>query len=356
MQIPIIYHKNFSKYDFGRTHPFNASRFMEFMKIFHELRLDKIGTFKIIEPKIASDKDLELVHTKKYIEHAKKMEQIKGHLSIDTYVLPGMIDANKLIVGAVLEAGNLLLQDKCKIAVTFGGFHHAGVESGEGFCIFNDIAITTKKLIEKGKKVMIIDTDAHQGNGTMDIFYEDANPLFMSIHQNPRTLYPGRGFIHEKGKNEGEGFTINIPMPMFAGNKEFEYALNEVFVPVAKEFIPDIIIRNGGCDPHFSDELTALGLDLIGLNKIGKIVRGASDSINSGLIDLTVSGYSKLVPYGWLALISGVTSVDVDFSKIVNEPKKIVPDWAKEEYLFNNTINEVNEIKKEFKDYWSCFQ
>lgn len=356
MQIPILYHKNFSKYDFGRTHPFHGSRFIEFMNLFYELKLDKIGKFKIIEPKPATDKDLELIHSKEYIKLAKKLEKTKGHISIDTYVMPGMIDANKLIVGAVLVAGNIILKNESKVVITFGGFHHAGTDSGEGFCIFNDVAITAKNLINKGKKVLIIDTDAHQGNGTMDIFYDEPNPLFISIHQDPRTLYPGRGFIYEKGAKDGEGFTINIPMPMFSGNKEYEYALNEIFVSVAKEFKPDIIIRNGGCDPHYSDELTNLGMDLKGLKMVGKIVRETADLTNSRIIDLVVSGYSKLVQYGWLAIIAGVSQIDIDFNKIVTEPRKIVPSWAKEESLFSNTKNVINEIKKEFKDYWRCFK
>lgn len=356
MHIPILYHKNFSRYDFGRAHPFHASRFTEFMKLFHELKLDKTGKFKIIEPKTATDKDLELIHTKEYIALTKRLEKKKGYLSSDTFIMPGMVDANKLIVGAALEAGNLVMNDENQIAITFGGFHHAGRDYGEGFCIFNDIAITSKMLIDKGKKVMIIDTDAHQGNGTMDIFYRESNVLFMSIHQDPRTLYPGKGFIYEKGENDGEGYTINIPMPIYSGNNEYEYALKEIFVPVAKEFKPDIIIRNGGCDPHYSDELTNLGMDLKGLNMIGTIVKETVSYTNSKLIDLVVSGYSNLVTYGWLAIIAGVSSLNIDFGEIVKEPENTIPSWVKEGILFEKTENIVTEIKKEFKEYWRCFE
>ncbi len=359
-KIPIIYHPQLSKFDFGRGHPFRGERFGSFMKLFHRLGLDENPLFEIIEPETAQEKDLEIVHACEYIERVKNLEKHGGYLSMDTYVTHGMVDAAKLIVGAALTAGKLIMTDRYNIAITFGGFHHAGVANGEGFCVFNDVAITARMLLSKYpvERILIIDTDAHQGNGTMDIFYDDPSVLFISIHQDPRTLYPGRGFINEIGIGAGKGFTVNIPMPMFAGNKQYQCALNENFVPLAKEYQPDVIIQNGGADPHYADQLTLLGLDLDGLNMVGEIVRKTADGTSKKLIDMIVSGYSDLVHYGWLAIIAGVAGLPIDFTKIVNEPKKRkhLGIEINEGPTESQTQKVVEAVKKELKSYWRCFQ
>lgn len=356
-KIPIIYHPNIIKYDFGEGHPFQSERFKIFMDLFHKIGLDRNSLFEIVEPQTAKDEDLEMVHTKEYIKRVKMLERTSGHLSVDTYVMPHMVDAAKLIVGSAMTAGRLIMEDEYNIAITFGGFHHAGVSQGEGFCLFNDVAIVAKMLLNNYsiKKVLIIDTDAHQGNGTMDIFYQEPRVLFISIHQDPRTLYPGRGFVNEIGANEGKGFTVNLPMPIFSGNEQYEYALKEIFVPLANEFQPDVIIRNGGADPHYADQLTNLGLDLDGLHMIGEIVGDTVNSTSKKLIDLLISGYSYLVCYGWLALISGVSGLSIDVKKYISEPKKRTPSWASERYLDTSTRKMVRMVKHELKDYWRCF-
>jgi acetoin utilization protein AcuC len=279
---------------------------------------------------------------------------------MDTYVTPGMFEATKLIVGAAMTAGKLAMTDKYDIAITFGGFHHAGVANGEGFCVFNDVAITAKMLIEeyKIKRILIIDTDAHQGNGTMDIFYNEPRVLFISIHQDPRTLYPGRGFVYEIGSGAGKGYTVNIPMPMFAGNEQYEYALKEIFVPLAGEFQPEMIIRNGGSDPHYTDQLTQLGLDLDGLNMVGKIVRKTVDETSKKLIDMTVSGYGDLTSYGWLAIIAGVSGLSIDFEDLLSKEGQIEPQ-AKvydEDSLQLKTQEMIETLNKDLKTYWGCFR
>lgn len=359
-KVPIIYHPQLSKFDFGKGHPFRGERFESFMKLFRKLGLDENPLFEVIEPEIAEEKDLEIVHTRDYIEQVKYLEKVGGFLSMDTYVTPGMFDSARLVVGAGMTAGKLIMTDSYNIAITFGGFHHAGVANGEGFCVFNDVAITTKMLLNEYPidRVLIIDTDAHQGNGTMDIFYDDPRVLFISIHQDPRTLYPGKGFVNEIGIGAGKGFIVNIAMPMFAGNKQYEYALNEVFVPLAKEFQPDVIIRNGGADPHYADQLTQLGLDLDGLYMIGKIIRKTVDETSKKLIDMIVSGYGDLTPYGWLAIIVGVADLSIDLQDILSKEGEIEPPRGEfdGESLQLKTQETVEVLKEELKTYWRCFR
>jgi acetoin utilization protein AcuC len=167
-------------------------------------------------------------------------------------IKPSIIKAVKLIVGAALKAGDLVAQEKVRIAQGVGGgLHHSGRDYGEVWCVFNDVAICAEAMVARHKKsrVLILDTDAHAGNGTMDVFYEDPKILYMTIHQDPMTLYPNTGFIEQIGRGEGEGYTVNIPLPKEADDECYGLVLERVFRPIARQFKPEVIIRNGGQIP-----------------------------------------------------------------------------------------------------------
>jgi acetoin utilization protein AcuC len=349
---PVLYYNpTMGRIDFGPGHPFRGSRFSGFVELLKAEGVDKGLDIRPAVP--ATDEDLALVHSPEYVAHVRDVESYEGALSIDTPVPRGLTDALKYVVGGALAGARTLAEDDTSLAMTFGGFHHAGVSNGEGFCVFNDVAIAARALIKRhGKgKVLIIDTDAHQGNGTMDIFWEDPCVLFVSIHQDPTTIYPGRGFANDIGDGAGRGYTINIPMPRFSSNAQWARALEEIFVPVCAEFKPDVIIRNGGSDPFYGDELTELGLDLDGLAGVGAIVRGASDRGPGKLLDLMVSGYGDFVPYGWLALFAGVTGLNVDYAKYGRRISK-APRRVPEDTLDRQTDAVIAEVKSNLRDYW----
>jgi acetoin utilization protein AcuC len=197
-----------------------------------------------------------------------------------------------------------------------------------------------------------LDTDAHQGNGTMDIFYSNPKVLFISVHQDPRTLYPGKGFTWEIGKNEGKGYTVNLPMPPYASTKQYDIVFGEVIEPIVKEYGPELIIRNGGSDPYYADTLTNLGLDLEGLHKLGKNVRDLSDETCGKLLDMMVSGYGQMVIYGWLSLFCGVTGLDAEVKNISPEEADQMPS-ANNDKLTRYTETMVKDLKTHLKDYWA---
>ena len=175
--------------------------------------------------------------------------------------------------------------------------------------------------------------------------------MFIDLHQDPRTLYPGTGFAYEIGEGKGRGFTVNVPLPPGTSDKSYEYALDEIFAPLAEEFRPQIIIRSGGSDPHFADELTDLGLTLEGFTMIGRKVKEVAERVCQGRrVDLLGSGYNQTVlPYGWLALVAGAAGLDLDL---------------KEPFLFSmrkdsglkETQQVVEEVKGNLKSYWPCFR
>ena len=307
--IPLYYHEDYVDYFFGRLHPFDPLRFPQFIELVREDE-ELNGVFEIREAPLASDDVLQMVHTPGYIRNVYEIEKSGGRLSGDTPVKMGAPEAARRIVGGTLEAVEHASQGHR--ALNLGGLHHAGRHYGEGFCIFNDVAVGAEHMARKGKKVCVLDTDAHQGNGTMDIFYDDPRVLFISLHQDPYTLYPGRGFVHEIGKGVGEGYTVNIPMPRDANVADYRYSMEEVVFPIVNKFRPDMVIRNGGSDPHYSDTLTDLGLDMAGLQYLGEATRALADENRAGHVELMLSGYGPRVIEGWIAILKGAFSLNME--------------------------------------------
>jgi len=204
----------------------------------------------------------------------------------------------------------------------------------------------------KLERVLILDTDAHAGNGTAEYFYEDPRVLLIDLHQNPRTLYPGTGFAYQIGAGRGKGFTVNIPMPVGSGYDSYQLVFESVVEPIAQEFHPQIIVRNGGSDPHFNDGLTSLGLPVKGFRMIGEKVRKMANVCDGKVIDLIASGYNReVLPYAWLALICGLAGIDLQ----VEEPEPM-PQRYMSEFAFAETEAVVKEVKNNLKDHWACLR
>ena len=355
MPLTIVYTDDIKGYDFGPGHPFRSDRYVNFMNLLRA----KVEGFEEIEPRRASDEDLLLVHDKAYIDSllAEAKEgwwPTSSHLSSDTPLQPGMEEAGRWIVGDSITATEVVLRGESPHAVGVGGgLHHARSDYGAGFCIYNDVAVCALNLLKNHglERVLVLDTDAHAGDGTCELLYSEPRVLFIDLHQDPRTLYPGTGFANEIGEGKGKGFTVNVPMPPGASDQAYEYALDHVFAPLAEEFRPQIIIRNGGSDPHFADELTDLGLTLEGFTMIGRKVKEVAERVCEGRrVDLLGSGYNQtILPLGWLALVAGGADLDLVF---------------KEPFLFQlqkdsglqETKQVVEEVKRNLKDYWKCFK
>ena len=350
-----FYHEDMVKYDFGAGHPFRGGRFKDFIGAVRQYGLPELAGFDFAAPEYATIEDLLLVHTKEYVATVQRMEKVKGYLSPDTYVLPGMVNSAMLMVGSGLSAARYLAREG-NMALTFGGFHHAGANYGEGFCLFNDVAIVTRELLENHgyKKIMIIDTDAHQGNGTMDIFYEESRVLFVSTHQDPMTLYPGKGFTYQVGSGPGKGYTVNLPMPMHASNQNYMDAFNEVIQPLAEEFKPELIIRNGGSDPHFDDLLTSLNLDTNGLHMLASTPARIANQIGAKYLDLIASGYGADIIQRWLAMWFGV--FDIPFPEEINTDSRHHRFTGNQASVDREFRRMLTALKGELKPHWMAFQ
>jgi len=354
----IIYSDELRNYDFGPGHPFRGDRFASFFQLYKK-KLGEDKNFQLVENnEPASDKELELWHTQEYIQVMKAassgitIAHLHQFISQDNVnpisgKLPqGIERAARIIVENSILALDFVQKQKSEKAVNIGGgLHHAKSNYGEGFCIYNDVVIAARYARKKYnlKRILILDTDAHAGNGTCEAFYSDPNVLFIDLHQ--AGIYPGTGFIDEIGEGRGEGFTINLPLAAGTGNKSYELIFDEIILPLAKEYKPEIVIRYGGSDPHPSDEITQLGLTLEGFKMIGSKVKEISRLCENKSVDLICSGYKPdVLSKAWLSLITGLTNVEVELEEPLLE--------TKEGQNLAETKELIKRIKENLKPHW----
>jgi len=352
----ITYHEKFTQYDLGVNHPFRGDRFIKAKNFFEEKGLLQSPDVFFLKPKPTTRRSLLKVHTEDYVNRIFRLAENEEPYDLDTPVSLSILEALMLIIGGVTEAGTAVLEGKVERAIGLGGgFHHAGRDYGGGFCLFNDIAILVEHLREKHrlKRFLILDYDVHFGNGTSDIYYSDPNVLFISLHQDPRTIYPGKGFIEEVGEGEGEGCNVNIPLPMRTGEESYLYALKEIFPPLAEEFKPEIILANGGSDAHFADHLGSLGLTAKGFFEISRIISETAEKVCDGRVILLItSGYNSLIlPYCWYALAAGIAEPE--------KTKDMIEDYypaPRDPWQNRQKVESIlTDLKKTLRKYWKGF-
>lgn len=355
LRVGIAFHEKYRQYDFGPGHPFRGDRFGNAMKLFEEQGLLNLPNVSILKPEVAKLKDLLRVHNKSYVDLIFDFAEKGRPYDLDTPVSPSILEAALYIMGGALKIGEFIYSGEIERGVSLGGgLHHAGEDFGGGFCLFNDVAMLARYLQEKHgvRRVLILDYDVHAGNGTSDIFFSDSSVLFISVHQDPKTLFPGTGFVGQIGKGDGEGFNVNVPLPPGTRGETYFFALREIFVPLAKEFKPDIVLANGGSDPHFADILGSLGLTVKDFFDLSRLIANVAEEVCGGRVVLLVgSGYNpRVLPLCWYALAAGVAGVEKIRVTDLSEPP-VEPPWCRERV--EATVKELSQI---LKKYWACFR
>jgi acetoin utilization deacetylase AcuC-like enzyme len=237
-----------------------------------------------------------MVHTKEYIDTVKKLSSGDGlsFLDMDTGVNKYTYKSALLGAGGCFKGVDLIFDpdpgsDKFFLAARPPG-HHAFPSRGTGFCIFNSIALGAKYAQKKYgiEKIAIIDFDAHHGNGTQDVFYDDGSLFYISFHQYPH--YPGTGNFNEIGEGSGKGYNLNFPF--VPGTKEPDYiaAFIDIVIPAVERFAPGLILVSAGYDSHSSDYMSSLGLTATSYRKIMIAISVLAKYLCNGKVGIILEG------------------------------------------------------------------
>ena len=213
------------------------------------------------DPRLATSEEVGRVHAANYLDQLQRFcERGGGDLDPDTYAGPGSWDTALRAAGAVLDAVDALRAGTCEVAFAAGRppGHHAVPDRAMGFCLMNNVAVAAAQLAAEGERVAIVDWDVHHGNGTQDIFYDDPNVLYASMHEFP--LYPGTGRADETGGPGAPMSNLNLPFPAGTRGDVYRRAIDEVIAPVIGRFAPDWLLISAGFDAHRNDPLAGLEL------------------------------------------------------------------------------------------------
>jgi acetoin utilization deacetylase AcuC-like enzyme len=216
------------------------------------------GQFKVSEPRPASLAELTAAHSTGYIQKVQQLSLTGGQLADATYLEAGSYEIAQLAAGAAIKAVELLGRGEASSVLVLARppGHHAHRDSGGGFCIFNNAALAARTARRFGwEKVLIIDWDLHHGDGTQEIFEEDPQVVYCSLHQFGPELYPEKGALQETGRGAGEGFSVNLPLLAKTGDATYLALFERVIPRLAEQFRPDLIIVSAGYDGHFNDTL-----------------------------------------------------------------------------------------------------
>lgn len=218
-------------------------------------------------PRSATDAELRLAHSEQHIQDLISLSASGGgRVDLDTYVGSSSESLARLGSGTLLSAVDVLAGDPAEssdapesafIAVRPPG-HHATADQSMGFCLYNHVAVAASYLASMGNRVVVVDIDAHHGNGTQDIFYSHPDVLYVSWHQSP--MYPFSGYADEVGVSEGLGYTFNQPLPAGATGEHYRRGIEESVAPLVESFGADWMLISAGFDAHRADPLCNLGL------------------------------------------------------------------------------------------------
>ncbi len=286
MTTQIVYSKEFLKHD-NAAHPENAQRLVVMMNEIKKAPFYK--ELEFVEPALLSEEMLHGVHSDEMVWKIKEMSSHdESWVDMDTYVCKSDYETARLAAGGVVKLAKNVLGGKADNA--FGLVrppgHHATSTRSMGFCLFNNIAIAANEISKKGKRVLVFDLDVHHGNGTQDIFYGRKDVLYQSFHLSPH--YPGTGDIEEMGVGVGKGYTINAPLSHGNGEVAVSKLLDEIFMPIARNFKPDIILVSSGFDSHHLDPLGGLKLSS---NFFGEII-SRLQNVQSKIVCTLEGGYN----------------------------------------------------------------
>ncbi len=333
MTTQIAYSNDFSRHD-NAGHPENAKRLHVML---NEMRntsfYDELDFF---EPDLISEEALYLLHSDEMIQQVKDLSSIgDSWIDMDTYVCKSDYETARKAAGGLLQLSRNVLDGKADngFALVRPPGHHATHDISMGFCLFNNAALTANEISKTGKQVLIFDCDVHHGNGTQYLLYDRKDIMYQSFHLYPH--YPGTGPIEDIGDGDGKGYTINAPLSHGNGNEAVSQLLDEIFLPIARQFKPDLVIISSGYDSHHLDPLGGLKLTS---NFFGEII-AKFQNIQPKIVCTLEGGYNlNWIGKCLVSQLGQMISRQVTFDDVTEEDTNV-------ELI-------INKIKNELASYW----
>lgn len=264
-----IHSEQIEQYSYPEGCPFRSERAGKLRQTLYSMGLLSGQNIKEVPPVSADRQVLKRFHSARYLHALKKAAKGQWdlealHMGIGTEDVPvwrAMYEYAALATGATLVGVDLILSGEVDIAFNpSGGYHHAFPEKAAGFCYINDNAIACSILADAGKRVLYLDVDVHNGDGVAYAFRDRSDVMTISLHENPKMLFPGTGFEDEIGEGKGKGYCVNLPLPVGTYDRAYLHAYESVAVPLIGTFDPDVIVFELGADALAGDPLAHLQL------------------------------------------------------------------------------------------------
>ncbi len=343
MNTGIVKDPLYLKHICGRHHPESPARLSHIYSMLPSIDADGIT---YIKPRPASHEEISRIHDMSYINRIAGTRGAYSTLDPDTGASPKTYDAALLAVGGCLSLADSLVSTEISngFALIRPPGHHAESSRSMGFCIFNNIAVAARYLqVEKGlERILIVDFDLHHGNGTQKSFYSDPSVLYFSTHQFP--YYPGTGWYEELGAGAGKGYTVNVPMAYAMNDDDYVFTFQEILVPIAYLYKPDIVLVSAGFDIYCNDPLGGMSVTERGFSELTRIILNIAERCcTSRALFALEGGYD---PPGLARSVKAVINMMKGCPEF---------DYQKKRDPCREVIGLAKDIKRELSPYWGNF-
>jgi acetoin utilization protein AcuC len=327
----LVHDPSLVAYDFGAGHPMSPVRIDLTVRLAEQLGVVGPGGLRVVTAEPASDELLRTVHTAPYVEAVRRAGESGasdlrfGIGTDDNPAFRGMHDAAAHVVGSTVEACRLVHEGEVLHAASIaGGLHHAMPGHAAGFCVYNDVAVGIRWLLDHGvERVAYVDVDVHHGDGVEKVFWDDPRVLTVSLHETGRMLFPGTGDCGDLGGPGAEGTAVNLPLPPGTGDAGWLRAFHAVVPALVTAFAPEVIVTQHGCDSHAEDPLAHLMLSVDGQRAAHDALHALAHEVCDGRWVATGGGgYAlvEVVPRSWTHLLAMVGGRPLDPATPVPSP------------------------------------